>query len=151
MPSEAPHVLDVSSVGPVNPASSPDPRKAFYSNYGVEQIGRRGPGRRQPRVLRHAAVQRAREPDPRRLPAHRGAGVREVDANGMPERHDAVRREQPGHVVPRSVPLVRNCANGVCALYQWIQGTSMASPHAVGVAALIVAEKGKRDRDQRRA
>jgi subtilisin family serine protease len=39
MPSEAPHVLDVSSVGPPNPASgSPYPRKAYYSNWGTEQI-----------------------------------------------------------------------------------------------------------------
>ncbi len=37
---------------------------------------RRGAGRRQPRVLRNAAVQRAAEPDPQRLPAERGAGVR---------------------------------------------------------------------------
>src|SRR5919197_2203260 len=44
MPSEAPHVLDVSSVGPVNPAASPYPRKAYYSNYGTEQLVVTAPG-----------------------------------------------------------------------------------------------------------
>jgi subtilisin family serine protease len=37
--------------------------------------------------------------------------------------------------------LVEDCAvvggQNICALYGWIQGTSMAAPHASGVAALI--------------
>ena len=54
------------------------------------------------------------------------------------------------HLNPDGTPntpfVVRDCRGSTCAYYQWIQGTSMASPHAVGVAALIVSEHGKKGR-----
>ena len=43
-PTEAPGVIAVSAVGPPNRASSPFPRKSFYSNYGVEQTDVAAPG-----------------------------------------------------------------------------------------------------------
>ena len=35
---------------------------------------------------------------------------------------------------------------GECGYYAYLQGTSMASPHATGVAALIVSQYGKATR-----
>jgi subtilisin family serine protease len=48
-----------------------------------------------------------------------------------------------GSVVDPAV--VRDCQGSVCAYYQYLQGTSMAAPHATGVAALIVSDRGKAD------
>ena len=47
--------------------------------------------------------------------------------------------------VPTSPFVVRDCKGDVCGYYQYLQGTSMAAPHASGVAALIVSRYGKAD------
>ena len=42
--------------------------------------------------------------------------------------------------------MLKDCsASGECGYYQWLQGTSMASPHATGVAALAVSRHGAPD------
>ena len=57
--------------------------------------------------------------------------------------------EEAGELNPDGSPntpfVVRDCKGSTCAYYQWIQGTSMATPHAVGVSALIVSQYGHRE------
>ena len=83
-----------------------------------------------PGLLRHAAAPGGREHRPVRLSRGRS-------------------RSRTGTSTPtaaRTPPfVVRDCQGGTCAYYQYLQGTSMASPHAVGVAALIISQFGKRD------
>jgi subtilisin family serine protease len=40
---------------------------------------------------------------------------------------------------------MKDCDGSVCGYYAYLQGTSMASPHATGVAALAVSRFGVKD------
>lgn len=124
LPTEGHGVISVSAVGPSG-------MKSDYSNYGVEQTTVAAPGgffrdfpgtakTRQPGNMILAAIPAV---------VARESGV--LDENG--ESTDPF--------------IVSECtADGACAYYEHMQGTSMASPHATGVAALIVGAKGQPDR-----
>jgi len=57
-----------------------------------------------------------------------------------------------GHVTPDGVAfgVQKSCDDeGSCGYYQFLQGTSMAAPHASGVAALAVSARGRKDKGER--
>lgn len=120
MPTEGNHVISVSSVGPSG-------RKADYSNYGIEQIEVAAPG--------------GWYRDGFGTPTYRTDGNLILAA--YPESVGRANGDIDEAGEPTGTNVVKDCANGVCAYYQWIQGTSMAAPHATGVAALIVSEFGR--------
>jgi subtilisin family serine protease len=122
VPTETEGVISISALGPTG-------AKADYSNYGMEQIVVSAPGG----YFRDALG----------TPLHRTPETQILGP--YPEAIAKEFKEVDGSGRPRSPFVVRDCANGVCALYQLIQGTSMASPHAAGVAALIVSKYGTRD------
>ncbi|MDF5759133.1 S8 family serine peptidase [Spongiactinospora sp. TRM90649] len=123
LPSEGEHVIAVSSTGISK-------RKAYYSDYGNGYVTVAAPGGDvydtpgNTRDLSRATLAAY----PKSLAEERG----ELNPDGSPK--------------PTATHLVRDCQRGVCAYYAYSQGTSMASPRAAGVAALIVSKYGKRDR-----
>ena len=124
MPTEGDGVLSISSVGPSG-------LKADYSNYGTEQTAVAAPGGY---FRDFDGTQRSRQPGNMILAAVPAAVVREMGI-----------LDEDGESTDPFV--VSECdAQGQCAYYEHMQGTSMAAPHATGVAALIIGSKGQPDR-----
>jgi subtilisin family serine protease len=118
MPTEADGVLSISALGPST-------RKSYYSNYGLEQTTVSAPGG-----------------DTRDTPD----GSRKVE-NAILAAYPYGVGVAAGTIDPETgEPTTPAVVKQGGAYYQYIQGTSMASPHAVGVAALIVAQYGRRDK-----
>lgn len=127
LPTEGPHVISVSAVGPSG-------KKSDYSNYGTEQTAVAAPGG----WFRDGYGTDTYRTDANMIlstyPKHVLQEEGSVDADG--------------NIVPEAASFVfKDCKrNGVCGYYTYLQGTSMAAPHAAGVAALIVSRFGKPSR-----
>jgi subtilisin family serine protease len=125
LPEQGNNVIGVSSVGPSK-------RKSDFSNYGYEKIDVSAPG--------------GWFRDTGWTPANPLGGVQNQILAAYPENVARASGDLNPDGTPNTPFVVRDCKGSTCAYYQWIQGTSMASPHATGVAALIVSKYGERGR-----
>jgi subtilisin family serine protease len=100
-------------------ALGPSKRKSYYSNYGISEADLSAPGG-------------------------------DTNDTPPPSPGNQVLSAYPNDLAKAALAAGANPANyptdGQGNYWRYLQGTSMASPHAAGVAALVVAEHGKRDR-----
>ncbi|WP_119727483.1 S8 family peptidase [Thermomonospora amylolytica] len=121
MPSEGQGVIPVSATGPSK-------RKSYYSSFGNGYVAVAAPGGDK------------YDTADRRLDDNAGIWA------AYPESLARARGELNPDGTPNVPYIIRSCKGDTCGYYQSIQGTSMASPHAAGVAALIVSKYGRKDR-----
>jgi lantibiotic leader peptide-processing serine protease len=120
MPTEGEGVVGVSAVGPSG-------RKAWYSNYGMEQTDVSAPGGD---ALDFPGTSAYSQPENRILSPTSEVSLQERGFLDPADPSNRVRSE---------------VVDGKTWYWVYDNGTSMASPHAAGVAALIVSRWGRRD------
>jgi subtilisin family serine protease len=120
-PSEGQNVIAVSALGIST-------RKSYYSDYGNGYVAVSAPGG-----------------DSYDTPDQK-ADVTKAVLAAYPKSLAVARGELNPDGTPNVPYVVESCKGSTCAYYQYLQGTSMASPHATGVVALIVSKYGQRDR-----
>ncbi len=126
LPNQGKNVISVSSIGPST-------LKADYSNWGLQGIDVAAPG--------------GYYNDGYGTPTYKNLSANTVLA-AMPRdlalQEPMVDKETGVSQHPLIVSQCTGTTAQTCAYYQYQQGTSVAAPHAAGVAALIVGKYGKR-------
>ncbi|WP_433205745.1 S8 family serine peptidase [Dactylosporangium sp. CS-047395] len=126
LPTEGPFVISVTALGP-------SLNKSDYSDYGVERATVSAPGG----YFR----------DGLGTDTYRTVGNEILSTYPKKVLQEEGSVDEAGNVLPEFADSVfKQCnAVGQCGYYTYLQGTSMASPHASGVAALIVSAHGQRE------